>query len=276
MAAVNLTEVKRLRELTGAGISDCKKALSEAEGDMDRAIDLIRERGKAIANKRSDREASEGVVLADVTADGRTGILITLNCETDFVAKNADFIGTARAILDEALKEKPADLEALLAMRVGDETAQEKVVQFSAITGEKMELSYFARVDAERVASYIHPGNRLASILGAEGGNPNEEVMRNLVIQVAGMNPLAVDADSMPEEVIRKEKEIGREQAKLEGKPDAILDKIAEGRVAKFLRENSLMSQVCVMSDKQTVEQYMAEVDKDMRVTGFARYALSD
>lgn len=276
MSDVSLEDVKKLRAQTGAGITDCKNAIREANGDLSKALDLIRERGKAIANKRQDREATEGVVLAGQTQDGKTAVLLTLNSETDFVARNADFIALAQGILDEALRQKPADLAALLKMKVDGETAAERVVQFSGVTGEKLELSQYAIIEAPYVDFYIHPGNRLASIIGAQSDAFNRDLLHDLAIQVAGMNPLSVDADSMPEELLRKEREIGREQARLEGKPDAILDKIAEGRLSKFLKENTLMSQLFVMGDKETVEQHVASVDKSLKVLSFARFSLQD
>lgn len=276
MAGASLADIKRLRELTGAGMMDCKKAIEEANGDMDKAIELIRERGKAIANKRADREASEGVVLAEKCDKcGRVAMLV-LNCETDFVAKNADFIGLAKKILDAAVRVGIKDLEGLKQMKLEGHTAEEEVTNFSGVTGEKMELSFFAVVEAPSVAFYIHPGNKLAAIVGFSKELPNDTLGFEIAMQIAGMNPVAVDADSVPKEIRDREFEVGREQARNEGKPEQLLDKIAEGRLQKFYKENTLMAQEFVQEGKISVAQYIAKFDKDLKVTSFARYGLND
>lgn len=276
MAEVKMADVAKLRKMTGAGMMDCKKALEEANCDFDKAVELIRERGKAIANKRADREASEGVVLAMTDASKKRGALIVLNCETDFVAKNKDFLELAHSILEESLKHNIADLESLKAMKMGDKTAEALVLERSGVTGEKMELSYYKPLEAEELTVYIHPGNKMASILGVNKTGADSEVLENLAMQVAGMNPVAVDADSVPEEVKKREFEIGREQARLEGKPDQILDKIAEGRLQKFLKESTLMAQFCIWDNKLSIEKYISDHDKELKVTGFDRYSLQD
>lgn len=274
MAEVKLADVAKLRKATGAGMMDCKKALEEAAGNFDRAVELIRERGKAIANKRADRDASEGVVLAGISADGKSAAMLALNCETDFVAKNEDFITLAQSILDEALKANVENLEALLAHTFNGKSVEALVLEQSGVTGEKMELSYYQRIKAESVSSYIHPGNKLAAILGASKAEADKQLLRDIAMQIAGMNPIAVDAESIPEEVRKKEFEIGREQARLEGKPEQILDKIAEGRLQKFVKENTLMGQEFVKEGKVSVEQYISKHDKDLKITEFARFTL--
>ena len=276
MTGANLDVIKRLRELTGAGMMDCKKAIEEAKGEVEKAIELIRERGKAIANKRADREAHEGVVLAAQCSKCNRAAMLVLNCETDFVAKNSDFVRLAQRILDEAIKQGVRDLDGLKQMKVGENTAEEEVTNFSGVTGEKMGLSYFEVIEAPSVAAYVHNGNMLASIVGFSKALPNDKLGVEIAIQIAGMNPVAVDADGVPKEIRDREFEIGREQAKNEGKPEQLLDKIAEGRLQKYYKENTLMSQEFMLEGKVSVAQYMARFDKDLKVTRFARYGLKD
>ena len=276
MTGANLDVIKRLRELTGAGMMDCKKAIEEAKGEAEKAIELIRERGKAIANKRADREAHEGVVLAAQCSKCNRAAMLVLNCETDFVAKNSDFVRLAQRILDEAIKQGVRDLDGLKQMKVGEHTAEEEVTNFSGVTGEKMGLSYFEVIEAPSVAAYVHNGNMLASIVGFSKALPNDKLGVEIAIQIAGMNPVAVDADGVPKEIRDREFEIGREQAKNEGKPEQLLDKIAEGRLQKYYKENTLMSQEFMLEGKVSVAQYMARFDKDLKVTRFARYGLKD
>lgn len=273
MANITAADVAKLRKMTGAGMMDCKNALVEANGDMERATELIRERGKAIANKRASREAGEGVGLAKVNANSTRGVIVVLNCETDFVAKNQDFVATATKILDYALENAPADLDALKEAKIDGQKINDLVFEFSGITGEKMELSYYERVEAPYVASYIHQGSKLATLVGfskvieAQAG-------KDIAMQVAAMSPVSIDKDDVPEEVKKKEFEIGREQARLEGKPEAILDKIAEGKLQKFYKENTLMNQEFIKESKQNVGQYLKGVDKDVKVLAFKRASL--
>jgi elongation factor Ts len=215
---------------------DCKNALVEANGDIDRAIELIRERGKAIANKRADRQAGEGAALARVNEPGNRGAMIVLNCETDFVAKNADFLGVATKILDHALATAPANLDALKESTIDGRKVADYVAEFSGITGEKLELSYYEQVEAPMVVSYIHPGNKLATIVGFSK-TLQAQASKDIAMQIAAMNPVAIDKDDVPEDIRKKEFEIGREQARLEGKPDNMLDKIAEGKLQSSTRK---------------------------------------
>jgi elongation factor Ts len=243
MSEVKTADIAKLRKLTGAGMMDCKKALQESDGDIDKAIELIRERGKAIANKRADREAGEGAALAATSADKKTGAVVVLNCETDFVAKNQDFVDLTNNILKVALENKPADLEALKALKIGDRAIGDLVLDQSGITGEKFELSYYELLEGEMVVPYIHPGNKLATIVAFNKGGFDEQAGKDVAMQVAAMNPVAVDAEDVPEKVRQQEFEIGREQARLEGKPENILDKIAQGKLQKFYKESTLMNQ---------------------------------
>lgn len=275
MSEVKTADIVKLRKLTGAGMMDCKDALAESNGNLDKAVELIRERGKAIANKRADRDAGEGAALAAITADGKKGAMVVLNCETDFVAKNDNFIGLTTKILTTALENFPADLDALKTIVVDGRKIQDLVFDQSGITGEKFELSYYEKLEGEKVVHYIHPGNKLAAIVAFNKGDVNEQVGKDIAMQVAAMNPVSIDKDDVPEKTRIKELEIGREQARLEGKPENILDKIAQGKLQKFFKENTLMNQDFVKDSKMNVASYLKSVDKDLKVTGFKRVSLN-
>ncbi|MBC7125691.1 translation elongation factor Ts [Tenuifilum osseticum] len=274
MAEITAADVAKLRKLTGAGMMDCKNALVEANGDMERAIELIRERGKAIANKRADREAGEGAAISKVNQAGTRGAMIVLNCETDFVAKNADFLGVANKILDHALNTAPANLDALKESSLDGRKVADFVAEFSGITGEKVELSYYEQVEAPMVVSYIHMGNKLATLVGFSKAI-DIQAAKDVAMQVAAMSPVAIDKDDVPEDIRQKEFEIGREQARLEGKPENMLDKIAEGKLQKFYKESTLLNQEFVKDSKLTIRQYLQSVDKDVKVTAFKRVSLN-
>ncbi len=276
MADIKIADVQKLRQMTGAGMMDCKKALEESNGDFDRASELIRERGKAIANKRADRTASAGMVIARANAANNQAVIFALNCETDFVAKNADFVKLTERIVDEALKANVKDLDGVRSMILDGKSVDDMVQNLSGVTGEKMELGCFKRIEAPTVGCYIHPGSRLATMVGVSKPGADATLLRDIAMQVAGMNPVSVDADSIPEDIRKKEFEIGREQARLEGKPEQILDKIAEGRLAKFIKENTLMAQEFIKDSKMTVEQYVSKADKDLKVLCFERFGLTE
>ncbi len=275
MAKITAAEVSKLRKLTGAGMMDCKKALVEADGDFEKAQKIIRERGQAIANKRSDREATEGAVIATTTEDNKFGVVVCLNCETDFVAKNDDFVSFAHKIADIALDKKPENLEALKAIEVEDGTLEEMIIRQSGVTGEKVDLSYYEKLEAPYVDAYIHMGNKIGTIV-ATNKAADSEVVRNVAMQVAAMNPIAVDESRVPQNVKDKEFEIGRQQALNEGKPEAILDKIATGKVNKYMKENTLLNQAFVRDNKVTIKQYLQQQDKDLTVVEFKRWALAE
>jgi elongation factor Ts len=275
MSNISAADVAKLRRLTGAGMMDCKKALEEATGDFEKAQELIRKRGQAIANKRSDREASEGVVLAKTTADGKKGMMIALNCETDFVAKNADFIALGNKILDAALKVDTADLEALKNTVVDGKKAAELVLEKSGITGEKFELSYFDKLSAPAVQAYIHAGNMLATLVGFTKPGVDIQVYKDVAMQVAAMNPVSVDKDDVPAKILAQELEIAREQARREGKPEDMLEKIAQGKLNKFFKESTLMNQEFIKDSKLSVRQYLESKNKELKATGFLRYSLN-
>ncbi|MBN2480807.1 MAG: elongation factor Ts [Bacteroidales bacterium] len=274
MPQITAADISRLRKMTGAGMMDCKSALEETSGDYDKAVEIIRKKGKLVASKRADREAGEGVVLAKASADGKTGALIVLNCETDFVAKNADFIKFAGSILDTAIKNKPTDLKALKNLRIENRSVEDLIIEQIGIIGEKLDLSYYARIEAGQVVPYIHPGNKISTLVGLNKV-VDLQVGKDIAMQVAAMNPVAVDENNVPPEVLEKEKEIGREQARNEGKPENMLDRIAEGKVKKFIKEGTLLNQAFTKDNNMTVRQYLQGVDKELTVSGFIRYSLN-
>ncbi len=274
--AISAADVMKLRKATGAGMMDCKNALADANGDFDAAVQIIREKGKLVANKRSDREASEGVALAGVSEDNQFGAIVVLNCETDFVAKNEDFVKTTQKFLDAALANKPADLEALKALEVEGRTIESHVTEQTGVIGEKIELSFYGKIKAGAVVPYIHPGNKLATLVGFNKGGVDTQVMKDVAMQVAAMSPVAVDKDNVAPEVVEKELEIAKEKFRQEGKPEAMLDKIAQGSLNKFFKENTLLNQAFVKDNKQTVKEYLVSTDKDLSVTEFIRFALSE
>lgn len=275
MANITSADVAKLRRMTLAGMMDCKSALQEANGDFDKAVEIIRKKGQAVANKRADREATEGVVLAKTTADGKSGAIIVLNSETDFVAKNAEFISLAQKILDLSIAKKPATLEDLKALPLENTTVAGKIVEYVGIIGEKLDLSYYEKIEAPHVQAYIHPGNKLAAIVGFSKSGHDIQVYKDVAMQVAAMNPVSVDKDDVPEKVIEQELEIGREQARRDGKPEEMLDKIAQGKLGKFFKESTLLNQEFIKDSKITIKQYLQTTDKELTVTSFKRYTLN-
>ncbi|NLK54280.1 MAG: elongation factor Ts [Bacteroidales bacterium] len=275
MANISAADVARLRKMTLAGMMDCKKALEESNGDFDKAVEIIRKKGQAVASKRADREATEGVVLAKTNADSSTGALIVLNSETDFVAKNNDFIALAGKILDLALTKKPADLQTLKSLPLENSTAEGKVTEYMGIIGEKLELAFYEKIEAPFVQAYIHPGNKLASLAGFSKAGVDIQVYKDVVMQIAAMNPVAIDKDDVPAQVIEQELEIGRDQARRDGKPENMIDKIAQGKLAKFYKENTLLNQEFIKDSKINIRQYLESVDKQLKVTTFKRFNLN-
>ena len=275
MASISAADVAKLRKITLAGMMDCKTALEESNGDFDKAIEIIRKKGQAVANKRADREATEGVVLAKVTTDGKFGALTVLNSETDFVAKNAEFISLATKILDLALAKKPASLDELKALPLENSTVEGKIIEFVGIIGEKLSLSYYEKVEAPFVQAYIHPGNKLATITGFSKAGLDIQVYKDVAMQVAAMSPVAVDKNDVPESVIAQEIEIGKEQARRDGKPEEMLEKIAQGKLTKFYKESTLLNQEYIKDNKLTIRQYLQSVDKSLTVSSFKRFNLN-
>lgn len=272
MAQITATDVNKLRKMTGAGMMDCKRALVESEGDFDKAQQIIREKGMAVANKRSDREASEGVVLAK--AEGNKGAIISLNCETDFVAKNEDFVKLAETILNKAIENLPADLEGLNNIEIEGIKISDKIVEQTGVIGEKIDLKYFAKIEAEQVSAYIHSDKKLATLVGLTKADIDEQIGKDVAMQVAAMDPVAVNKDEVSPETIEKELEIGRHQAIAEGKPENLVEKIAQGKLGKFYKENTLLSQSFIKDNKMSVEQYLKGADKDLTVTEFKRFSI--
>jgi elongation factor Ts len=276
MVQITAADVNKLRQITGAGMMDCKKALVEAEGDFDAAIDILRKKGQKVAANRADRESTEGVVIAATNANATVGYLVSVNCETDFVAKNEGYVNMAKTILNAALSNDAADKDAVLALPFdGTMTIGEKLIEQTGVIGEKIELGAYERIEGALVASYIHAGSKLATLVAVS--SPGEGVAsaaRDVAMQVAAMNPVSVDASSVPAEVIAKELEVGKELARQEGKAEAMLDKIAEGRLKKFFRESTLMEQDFIKDSKKTIAQYLNEVEKGLVVTSFKRVGL--
>jgi len=253
--AVTMAEISKLRTMTGAGMMDCKNALTEAASDFDKAIEIIRKKGQATAAKRSDREASEGCVLA--AANGGFAAVLALKCETDFVAKNADFVALTQSVLDVAMASKPATIEELAALTIDGRVISEVITDRSGITGEKMELDYYEFVQGGTTAAYIHPGNKLATLVAVAEEGVDTQVVRDVAMQAAAMNPVSLDRTSVPQKVIDTELEIGREKAREEGKPENMLDKIAQGRLNKFFQESTLLEQAFIKDGKITVADYL-------------------
>lgn len=273
---ISAADVMKLRKATGAGMMDCKTALADAEGDFNRAIDIIREKGKLVASKRADREATEGVVLAKVNATKTSGAIVVLNCETDFVAKNENFVAFAERILDAAIANNSADLNAVKALVLDGRTVENHVIEQTGVIGEKLDLPYFAKLDAETVVAYIHPGNKLSTLVGFNKAGVDVQVTKDVAMQVAAMNPVAVDKDDVPAEIVAKELEIAKEKFRQEGKPEAMLDKISQGALVKFFKESTLLNQAFIKENKQTVGEFLQSTDKGLTVTGFFRYNLAD
>ncbi|MEN8117036.1 MAG: translation elongation factor Ts [Bacteroidota bacterium] len=268
-------DVVKLRKVSGAGMMDCKNALKDAEGDFDRALEIIREKGKLIANKRADREAAEGAVLAKVTADNKFGAIVTLNCETDFVAKNESFVAFAEKIIDAALENKAESLEALKAIELDGTSIEALVTEQTGVTGEKLELSYCKSISDETVVPYIHPGNKLATLVGFNKAELDVQVGKDVAMQVAAMAPVAVDKDGIPQETIDKEVEIAKEKYRQEGKPEAMLEKIAMGSLNKWYKEVTLLNQTYVKDGKISIKDFLKQNDTDLTVTAFDRYTLN-
>lgn len=272
--AISASDVNRLRQVTGAGMMDCKKALTEAGGDFDKAIEILRKKGQKVAASRAEREAKEGVVLAKVSADGKRGVLVSVNSETDFVARNQEFVSFVENVTNIALEKFPADIETLRALAYsGPLTINDKLTELIGKIGEKLDVARYESISAEKVASYIHPGNKLAVIIGFTK-NINDETGRNIAMQVAAMAPVSIDKNDVPQDIIERELEIGRELARKEGKPENMIDKIAQGKLNKFYSESTLLNQEYIRESKKTVAQYLAEADKKAKVTSFKRIAL--
>jgi elongation factor Ts len=273
--AITAAEVNKLRQQTGAGMMDCKKALEESNGDFEKAVDFLRKKGAKVAANRADRDAKEGVVLAKVGNNGKQGVLVSVNCETDFVAKNADFISFAESIAKIALEKNPATIDAFKALPYDNNiTVGDKFMEQVGKIGEKIDIGYYNTISAEKVVAYNHPGNRLAVIVGFNQAI-DDEAAKNVAMQTAAMGPVAVDKDDVDATTLERELEVAREATRQEGKPEEMIEKIAQGKLNKFYKEFTLLNQEYIKDNKLTIRQYLQGLNKDLTVTGFKRFSLS-
>jgi elongation factor Ts len=278
-ATITAADINKLRQATGAGMMDCRKALVESDGDFEKAIDYLRKKGQKVAALRSDREAKEGVIIARTTEDHKTGFIITLACETDFVAKNADFVAFAQSIMDKVINKNLKSIDELLTTKIEGVAVSDKINDQVARIGEKIQVARFERVDSEGVAAYIHGAYRMGVLVGlSENNEAVLEAGRNLAMQIAAMNPVAVDADSISPETLIRERAIVTEQIKndpkMAGKPDEMIDKIATGKLNAFFKENTLIAQPFVKDATKTVGEYLKSISAGVRVTQFKRVQL--
>ncbi|MEP5612133.1 MAG: translation elongation factor Ts [Cyclobacteriaceae bacterium] len=274
--AITAQDVNKLRQMTGAGMMDCKKALTEADGDFDKAIELLRKKGQKVSASRADRETSEGVVFAKTNDAGTEGALVAFTCETDFVAKNEEFVALGNQIAELAFAQKPADADALNAMSLGDLSVGEKIVELTGKIGEKLEVKAFELLSGEAVVPYIHSNSKLGVLVALSNVNGSDvvEAGKDVAMQIAAMNPVAVDKDGVDASVVEKEVEIGKDQARQEGKPEDLVEKIALGKLNKFFKENTLLSQSFVKDNSQTITQYLDGISKGLTVSEFKRVTI--
>lgn len=269
---ITASEVNKLRQATGAGMMDCKKALVEAEGDFDKAVENLRKKGQKVAANRADRDSSEGVVLAKVNADQTAGVVVSVNCETDFVAKNDSYLKLANDLVDQAL-----DYDSMgdfLGSAFDGMTVAEKLTEQTGVIGEKIEIGSFKTLKAPFVGSYIHAGNKIATLVGLSGAiDGGAEVAKNVAMQVAAMNPIALNEEQVDASVVEKEIEIAKDQLRQEGKPEAMLDNIVKGKIKRFYKDNTLVNQDFIKDSKVSVAAYVKSAG-DATVTGFERVAL--
>ncbi len=269
---ITAADINKLRHQTGAGMMDCRKALMESNGDFEAAIDYLRKKGQKVAALRGDREAKEGVIIARTTADNKTGYVINLSCETDFVSKNEEFVAFAKSIMESAIANNVKSLEELKHQKIGGETVADRLNEQVAKIGEKIGITRFERIEAPYVASYIHGSYRIGVLVGLS--KQNEAVGKDVAMQIAAMNPIAVDEASVPREVVEREKNIALEQVKAEGKPAEMAERIANGKIKKFFKESTLLDQAFVKDNNQSVGSYIKAEDPDLKINKFVRVAL--
>ncbi|MEP2671329.1 MAG: translation elongation factor Ts [Cyclobacteriaceae bacterium] len=274
--AITAQDVNKLRTMTGAGMMDCKKALTEADGDFDKAIEILRKKGQKVSASRSDRDAKEGSVFIKTSDDNKEAVLIALNCETDFVAINEEFQSLGEAIVNLAYDNKVADVNALLAEKLGDLTVQEKITEMVGKIGEKIEISEFVRMTGEAVVPYIHAGSKLGVLVSLKGVNGTDvtDAGKDVGMQIAAMNPVALDENSVDKSIIEKELEIAKAQIIAEGKPENMVEKIAEGKLKRFYKDNTLVHQPFVKDNSKTVAQYLDGITKGLAVAEFKRVSI--
>jgi len=269
---ITAADINKLRQQTGAGMMDCRKALVESNGDFEAAIDYLRKKGQKVAALRGDREAKEGVVIAKTTSDNKTGFIINVSCETDFVSKNAEYIAFAQSIMDAAIENNVNSIDELNAVKIGNETVADKFNEQVAKIGEKISVSKFEKIEAPYVAAYIHGSYRMGVLVGLN--KVNEEAGKDVAMQIAAMNPIAIDQSSVPAETIARERDIAIEQVKAEGKPAEMAEKIAAGKINKFFKESTLLAQAFVKDGNKSVGDYLKSLDADLKVIKFKRVAL--
>jgi elongation factor Ts len=276
MSVISAADVNKLRQMTGAGMMDCKKALTEAEGDFEKAIEILRKKGQKVSASRSDRDAKEGSVFVKTSDDKKEAVLIALNCETDFVGKNEEFQSLGKLIVETAFANKPADKEALLALKAGDLSLNDKIVELIGKIGEKIEVSEYVHMKGEAVVSYIHAGSKLGVLVSLKGVNGKDvtDAGKDVGMQIAAMNPVAVDETQVDKSVIEKEMEIAKAQILAEGKPENMVEKIAQGKLNKFFKESTLLPQAFVKDNSKTVAQYLDSVSKGLTVAEFKRVSI--
>lgn len=274
--SISAADVNKLRQMTGAGMMDCKKALTEAEGDFEKAIEILRKKGQKVSASRSDRDAKEGSVFVKTSADNKEAVLIALNCETDFVGKNEEFLNLGKQIVEVAFNNKPATKEALLNEKVGDLTINDKIVELVGKIGEKIEVSEFVHMKGEAVVPYIHAGSKLGVLVSLKGVNGKDvtEAGKDVGMQIAAMNPVAVDETSVDKTTIEKELEIAKAQILAEGKPENMVEKIAQGKLNKFFKDSTLLPQAFVKDNSKSVAQYLDSVSKGLTVAEFKRVSI--
>jgi len=268
---ISAADVNKLRIQTGAGMMDCKKALTEAQGDFEKAVDYLRKTGQKVAANRADREAKEGYIIAKTNADATMGFLVGLSCETDFVAKSADFVKFADELLDVAIANKPASIDDLKALKMGDHTVADKLFDIIGKIGEKIDITAYEVVEAPKVVIYIHPGNKIVSMVGMSSGSAPVETGKDVAMQIAAMNPVAIDKGDVDSKTLEREIEVGKEQARAEGKPEEMLEKIAQGKLNKFYKENTLLNQQFIKDDKMDIRSYLEKTEKGLTVKIFRR-----
>lgn len=273
MAKVTAADISKLRKQTGAGMMDCRKALMESDGDFEKAIEFLRKKGQKVASIRSGRETNEGVVIAETNSDHTKGVVLSLNCETDFVALNEDFIQFAKDASSLALKENISSLDDLKAAKLNGASVEEQITELIGKIGEKIDLSHFERVEADYIASYIHANYSMGVLVGFNK-KVDESAAKDIAMQVAAMSPVAIDADSIPQEIVDREREIAIAQIKEEGKPAELAERIANGKVNKYFKENTLLSQPFVKDNKQSVGDFLKQTDADAKVVSFKRVTL--